>query len=98
MAQLMGWSLSMAATGGATDHAYVTSSEGHRWGCFGRDRQGTDAAGAPIEGHRVCIGTGSAAEASCISGGNAGIIYSVTGLCFQAANRILYPSGQIVSG
>jgi hypothetical protein len=72
------------------EHTYVESSHGHVWPCFGR------SAG----GRQVCAGAGNTAQADCLSQPNseAGIVYGGTGVCHQAANRILLPSGQTVSG
>lgn len=80
------------------DHTYVTSSMGFRWKCFGRD------AGGKI----ISSGTGSTIDSICISypthttslidnlviNNNCckGIIYGITGVCHQAANRVLYPA------
>jgi hypothetical protein len=46
----------------------------------------------------VCTGTGSSIAADCIagSGGYAGIVYWVTGLCHQTAKRILWPVNTIL--
>ena len=71
------------------DHTYVTSSGGHIWGCFGR-----------LKGGRViCSGSGNMDMADCLSQVNssAALIEGRTGRCHQAANRILFPSGQFVS-
>jgi hypothetical protein len=66
------------------DHTYAVSSCGLRWGCFGRD----------VGGRSLGSGTGSSIDADCLSQVNseAGIIYGKTGVCHQAANRILYPA------
>ena len=71
------------------DHTYVTSSAHHVWPCFGRS-----SGGRP-----VCRGAGDIDKADCLSNplSQAGIAYGVTGVCHQAANRILYPSGLTVS-
>lgn len=75
---------------GMADHTYVESSNGHVWPCWGRHSGGI----------RICTGTGNTDQADCLSQPNsqAGISYGVTGVCHQTANRILYPSGQTVSG
>jgi hypothetical protein len=72
------------------DHTYVTSSLGHIWACWGRSAAGT----------QICTGVGNVDQAYCLSQPNseAGITYGLTGVCHQTANRILYPSGQTVSG
>lgn len=65
-------------------HTYVTSTCGASWDCWG----------GKTGGSVVCQGTGSSIEADCIAGskGRAGIVYWVTGLCHQTANRILWPA------
>lgn len=71
------------------DHTYVTCGAGHCWPCWG-DCQ---------DGSLLRTGTGSTARADAISEptSQAGIIYGVTGLCMQTANRILWPAGVTVS-
>lgn len=72
------------------DHTYVQSADpGDKWGCFGRDQGGKG----------ICSGSGDYGTANCISqpGAHSGIIYGVTGVCHQCANRILYPAGVVVS-
>lgn len=75
---------------GRIDHTYATSDAGHAWGCFGRS-----TGGAVLRS-----GSGDASIAACLAGtdGKAGILYAVTGLCHQAANRILHPAGITVGG
>jgi hypothetical protein len=88
MAVLSGFSVAMI---GARwwDHTYATSSDGHLWSCFGRDSGGLI----------LDRGTGDSALADCLAHPirhphvYAGITYGLTGLCHQAANRILYPAG-----
>jgi hypothetical protein len=72
------------------DHTYVTSSDGYVWPCWGRSSGG----------RRISSGNGSSAQANCLSQthSHAGIIYGVTGVCHQTANRILWPSRTTVSG
>jgi hypothetical protein len=88
MTQLYGWAIKIDWLG--ADHTYVTSSDGGKWGCWGRDSGGKT----------ICSGTGSSRMANCLSqtSSHAGIIYGVSGVCHQTANRILYPAGAIVSG
>lgn len=76
--------------GQLAEHTYVVSGHSHEWPCWGR-AQG---------GRRICSGMGNTSEADCLSQPNsqAGIIYGGTGVCHQTANRILYPSGETVSG
>lgn len=84
---LTGHSIKMALLN--ADHTYVTSSAGHTWPCFGRGNGGT----------QICHGFGNVEIAACLSNPNsqAGIVYGVTGVCHQTANRIVYPSRQTVS-
>jgi len=74
--------------GGLADHTYVTCQGGYAWACWGR------SAGGRI----ICSGTGSSANANCLSQpwSTAGLIYGVTGVCHQTANRILWPAGSTV--
>ena len=71
------------------DHTYVTSSDGGVWPCWGRSKGGKV----------ICAGNGSSNKANCLSQSksHAGIIYGVTGVCHQTANRILYPAGALVN-
>src|SRR5947208_2378474 len=71
------------------DHTYVESTCGLKWGCFGRDGGG----------NLLASGTGSSIIADCLSQPNseAGISYRKTGVCHQAANRILHPAGVTVA-
>lgn len=87
MATLTGWAIAIGETG--ADHTYVTSSDGYVWPCWGRSSGG----------HSICAGVGSSASANCFSqtDSQAGILYALTGVCHQTANRILYPAGVIVS-
>jgi hypothetical protein len=72
------------------DHTYVVSSCGLRWGCFGRD----------VGGRSLSSGPGSSIDADCLSQVNseAGIIYGKTGVCHQAANRIVFPARITAAG
>lgn len=72
------------------DHTYVRTADGRGvWGCWGRSDGGRE----------ICRGTGSSKKADCLSQpwGTSGIIYGVTGVCHQTANRILSPAGALVS-
>jgi hypothetical protein len=85
---LKGYKISTGFLG--TDHTYVTSDNpSHAWPCWGRESGGTE----------ICRGYGKYSVADCISQPNswAGIIYGVTGVCHQTANRILYPARVTVS-
>lgn len=74
--------------GGLADHTYVTCQGGYAWPCWGR------SAGGRI----ICSGSGSSSKANCISApwSTAGLIYGITGVCHQTANRILWPAGVTV--
>lgn len=70
------------------DHTFVQSSKGDRWGCWGRDED--DCKREIVNGggdHRIKM-------ARCLAqpNGTAAIVWSITGMCHQAANRILYPA------
>lgn len=71
------------------DHTYVRSESGVAWPCFGR------SSGGKV----ICSGHGSFDHAQCLAlpTGSGGITYGVTGVCHQAANRILWPAGTTVS-
>jgi hypothetical protein len=71
------------------DHTYVRSDEGNVWPCWGR------SAG----GRAICEAIGDLNQSDCLSQPNsqAGIVYGVTGVCHQTANRILYTAGIMVS-
>jgi len=83
---------------GRLDHAYVVCDDGKSWGCFGRD-----SGGSPIKS-----GSGSRACADCLSQPiepgkrpfplYAGLKYGYTGVCHQAANRLLKHAGTDVAG
>ena len=70
------------------DHTYVTSSDGLVWPCWGGSTGGSI----------ITTGLGNSAAANCdsIPLRLAGIIYAITGVCHQTANRILLPSGKNV--
>lgn len=70
------------------DHTYVVFHNPEtRWGCFGRDQGGTKL--VSDRGHFK--NADQASEPS----GQAGIIYGITGVCHQAANRILKGAGSL---
>lgn len=71
------------------DHTYVTSDDGLTWPCWG----------GQSGGRKLCSATGSSKQANCLSqtDSHAGIIYGVSGVCHQTANRILYPANVTVS-
>lgn len=91
MAILRGHSMPVTIPGleATLDHTYVTCAGGRAWCCWGRS-----TGGAVLQ-----TGEGSSVEAECIARprSEAGIVYGVTGLCHQTANRILYPAGVTVS-
>lgn len=73
-----------ATVGQIVFHTYVKSSCGASWGCWGGTTGGVS----------ICSGTGSSIQADCIDGkDDAGILYYITGVCHQIANRILSPAG-----
>ena len=81
-AVLDGFAIPAALVGQHWDHTYVGSSCGLLWGCFGRSSGGSS----------ICSAPGSSILADCLSqvSSRAGIRYSITGVCHQASNRILY--------
>ncbi len=89
--RLEGWAIPVEMEGplAHADHTYVKSSNGKKWGCWGRDKGG----------RKICEGEGSSKKADCLSSpaGKALIVYAVTGVCHQTANRILRPSRKTVS-
>ena len=95
MATLIGYAIPlttpMPGINQLADHTYVRTADGRGvWGCWGRSDGGSE----------ICRGSGSSKQADCYSQpwGTSGIIYGVTGVCHQTANRILYPARVIVSG
>jgi len=87
MAILSGWSLDSFY---GVDHTYVTSSDGHIWNCWGRN----------TGGQVICSGEAESSHAECLAQrkSHAGLLYGLTGVCHQTANRILFPANCIVSG
>jgi hypothetical protein len=89
--KLEGWAIPVAKEGPLVhaDHTYVVSSDGKKWGCWGRNEGG----------RKICEGQGDSKKANCLSqpGGTALIVYAVTGVCHQTANRILRPTRKTVS-
>lgn len=87
MAQLNGFAVKISWLG--ADHTYVLSSDGYVWPCWGRSSGG----------RRISSGQGSSAQANCLSqsDSHAGIVYGVTGVCHQTANRVLWPARTTVS-
>jgi hypothetical protein len=88
-ATLQGWSIPLVGAQWG-EHSYVTSSCGLKWGCWGRDFGGSGLSAA----------TGDSTVADCLSQPNsqAGIIYGISGVCHQTANRILHPAKITVVG
>jgi hypothetical protein len=88
-ATLQGWAIPLVNMRRG-EHTYVTSTCGLKWGCWGRDSGGSGLSAA----------SGSSTVADCLSQPNseAGIIYGITGLCHQTANRILHPAKVTVAG
>lgn len=77
---------------GAADHTYVMCSTGGKaWSCWGGKTGGTV----------LCSGPGSTNQADAIAEPNERAhvtCYLINGVCHQAANRILFPAGLLVSG
>lgn len=73
---------------GQFDHTYVKTDK-HSWPCWGRSSGG----------HIICKGQCDVSISHCLSQPNshAGILYSITGVCHQTSNRILFPARKIVS-
>ena len=71
------------------DHTYVTNDVGEKYPCGGR----------AAKGHQISMNIGDSNYADCLAktDKSAGIRYGITGVCHQMANRILYPSNQLVS-
>lgn len=86
MATLTGHVLPSGA--GKIEHTYVVSDHNDVWPCWGRSRAGSE----------ICSGVGDAQIARCLAKPNsqAEIAYGITGVCYQTANRILWPAGTIV--
>ncbi|WP_272513968.1 hypothetical protein [Bacillus cereus] len=86
MAKISGYAIGVGIT--AADHTYVKSNDGCTWPCFGRSTCG----------HEICSGSGDSQKCNELAGpdSHAEIKYSITGVCHQAANRILIPTGQTV--
>lgn len=80
---------------GGLDHVFVTSSEGHDWGCFGR---GADYI---AQARVIAEGAGIAEWADLINGTDAnsptGITNFIDGTCHCVANRLLVLAGTDVS-
>ncbi len=92
---LIGYAIKIPAAANQLDHTYVGYVENdpknpiYSWKCHGRDKGGEE----------ICRGNGDLRIADCLSheDSNAGLIYGVSGVCHQMANRILLPAGVIVS-
>ncbi len=92
---LIGYAIRIPAAANQLDHTYVGYVENdpknpiYSWKCHGRDKGGEE----------ICRGNGDPRTANCLSheDSNAGLIYGVSGVCHQMANRILLPAGVIVS-
>lgn len=91
MAEIIGYAVEVFGCFPFAEHTYVTSSDGHFrfvWPCFG----------SSDGGHEICKSTGDFNKCNELAGKNshAEIIYGITGLCHQAANRILIPAATTV--
>jgi hypothetical protein len=88
LAELSAWAEPIAP-GSEWEHTYVTSTNGTRWGCFG----------SSDGGRLLRTATSNQLVADCLSreASQAGIAYGLTGVCQQAANRILLDAGLTVA-
>ncbi len=87
MSTLRGYAIKTVVPG--ADHTYVKCDDpAFCWPCWGRDSGGKE----------ICSGSGYASVADCISqpSSHASIIYAVTGVCHQTANRILFPAEEVI--
>ena len=88
----MHYGIDIVGVSGVADHTYVKCGTGKvAWGCFGGKSGGST----------LRDGTGSTRRANSIAGSHetANInCYLLTGVCHQAANRILFPAGITVRG
>jgi hypothetical protein len=77
---------------GLADHTYVMCGTGRKaWSCWGGKTGGTELRRGP--------GSTKRANAIAQQDERAGIMcYLINGVCHQAANRILYPAGILVTG
>jgi hypothetical protein len=86
---------------GKADHTYVIGVDkktGDRlvWNCGGAYEGGRELTQGEADGLKCdCISLRK--EDIKLAGGMAGIRYGIDGVCHQAANRIMYPAGLIVS-
>jgi len=86
---------------GKADHTYVIGVDqktGDRlvWNCGGAYEGGRELTQGQADGLKCdCISLRK--EDIKLAGGMAGIRYGIDGVCHQAANRIMYPAGLIVS-
>lgn len=89
------------------DHTYVTSSCGYSWGCFGAASGGTVAVPGGTGNSNIaeCL-SNPRQVASSISGSTSGpthdiyadLNYRIEGLCHQATNRVMEPTGRTLGG
>ncbi len=88
MGKLSGYALSIPLL--PADHTYVLSDVGDIWPCPAWARW--------VGGTLLCSGTANLGEARCLSQpkSTAGLIYGITGVCHQMANRILLTAGGAV--
>gem|GEM_PF-4627408 len=86
MADICGYAINILST--TVEHTYVKSSDGYTWHCFGHSDGGKE----------ICVGSGDSKVCNELAGPNsqAEIKYGITGVCHQAANRILLPTGETV--
>lgn len=82
------WQLDREMGDWQLDHTFVSTGNGQSWGCFGRDLEKAPQA--------YVIGQAQAELlfVSALAGdGSCGLKYAISGICHQAANRLLIPAG-----
>lgn len=98
MGQINGHARPIVGAGGPiADHTNVTctGAQGNLWVCCG----------VPPAGPIICTGPGSTQQADCLStpavtpkfNDTAGLLYAVTGVCHQAANRVLFAANLLIN-
>lgn len=85
------------------DHVFVSTEQGHTWGCFGRALQGEPAARVVCQGYANVEWVMEIAGPDCNKNNCgplqcnhtccAGVEHQVTGVCHCCANRLLLPAG-----
>ncbi|WP_044797571.1 hypothetical protein [Bacillus cereus] len=86
MVDIRGYAINLRSS--TADHTYVKSSDGCTWPCFGRSEGGCE----------ICVGSADSKVCNELAepDSHADITYGITGVCHQAANRILLPTCKTV--